>query len=92
MLKQKPCVRLENWAVVPSAHCASYQELRAGNLLVGKVFGHPRISEGAFIFTSPIVSLNANKKVVETRNTAYCLGEASSEYQDWTRKQQTDAA
>ena len=35
---------------------ASYQDLRPGNLLVGRVFGHPRIKEGAFIFSSPIVA------------------------------------
>ena len=92
MLKQKSCARLENWAVVPSAHCASYQELRAGNLLVGRVFGHPRIQEGAFVFTSPIVALDANAKFVETRNTAYCLGEASSDYSKWTAEQASGAA
>lgn len=96
MREQKPCAKLENWAVVPSAASASYQELRTGNLLVGKVFGHPRIQEGTFIFTSPIVSLHADTddhtKVVETRNTAYRLGEPSGDYKKWTREHAHDAA
>ena len=58
MPNQKPCARLENWAVVESANSASYQMLRAGSLLAGKVFSHPRIGEGTFIFTSPIVRLD----------------------------------
>lgn len=96
MLKQKPCAKLENWAVVPSAASASYQELRTGNLLVGTVFGHPRIQEGTFIFTSPIVSLHADAgpetQVVETKNTAYRLGEASGEYKRWALDHAGDAA
>lgn len=83
---QKPCARLENWAVVPSASNAHYEELQAGNLLVGKVFGHPRIQEGTFIFTSPIVRVDAHTNMVETRNTAYRLGDASREYKNWTRE------
>jgi hypothetical protein len=86
MRKRKPCARLEDWAVVPSANIAAYQELRAGNLLVGKVFGHPTIAEGKFIFTSPIVRTDGIM-TVETMNTAYCLGQASREYQDWSERQ-----
>jgi hypothetical protein len=79
---QKPLVKLENWAVVRGL-TMSYQELKPGSLLVGKVFGHPKIQEASFIFTSPIVSIDTNKRVVETKNTAYCLGEASDEYRTW---------
>jgi hypothetical protein len=93
MPKQKPYARLENWAVVESANIAGYQALRAGNLLVGKVFNHPRIGEGTFIFTSPIVRLDAKSNVAETRNTSYRLGQASREYQTWTEEhEQTGAA
>ncbi len=91
MRKQKPCAKLENWAVVRRANVATYQELRAGNLLVGKVFGHPRIAEGKFIFTSPIVSLDNKANTVQTRNTAYCLGEASLEYKAWGQRARTAA-
>jgi hypothetical protein len=87
MRKQKPSARLENWAVVPSGNIATYKELRAGNLLVGKVFGHPRIAEGSFIFSSPILSLDTSANVAETRNTAYVLGEASREYKAWSERE-----
>ena len=93
MRSEKPCARLENWAVVESVNVAGYQALRAGNLLVGKVYNHPRIGEGTFIFTSPIVRLDTKSKIVETRNTSYCLGQASSDYKIWTEEQkQTGAA
>ena len=82
MRMQKPLVKLEHWAVVQSL-TMSYQELKPGSLLVGKVFGHPRIKESSFIFTSPIVSIDTMQRVVETQNTAYCLGEASHEYKTW---------
>jgi hypothetical protein len=92
MPKQKPSARLENWAVVESANIASYQALRAGSLLVGKVFSHPTIGEGAFIFTSPIVCFDEKTKVAETRNTSYQLGQASREYKIWTEAQAEVAA
>jgi hypothetical protein len=88
MQKPKPYARLENWAVVESANIAGYRPLRAGNLLVGKVFGHPRIGEGTFIFSSPIERLDIKNNVAETRNTSYRLGLASREYQTWTEQNQ----
>jgi hypothetical protein len=45
-----------------------------------------------FIFTSPIVGIDAQNQVAETRNTYYCLGEASREYKAWIRGQQSGAA
>ncbi len=93
MPKQKPCARLENWAVVESANIASYQALQAGSLLVGKVFSHPRIGEGTFIFTSSIVRFDEKTNVAETRNTSYRLGQASHEYRIWAEEhEQTGAA
>jgi hypothetical protein len=86
MPKQKPSARLENWAVVESANIASYHALRAGSLLVGKVYSHPTIGEGTFIFTSPIVGFDEKTSVAETRNTAYRLGQASHDYQIWSEE------
>jgi hypothetical protein len=45
MQTQKPAVKLEDWAVVPSPNSGSYQALRPGNFLVGRAFGHQRIVE-----------------------------------------------
>jgi hypothetical protein len=85
MRTQKPSVKLEDWAVVPSANRGTYQLLRPGNLLVGRAFGHQKIKTGRFIFTSPIVRVDEENKIVETRNTAYELGEASFEYKAWSQ-------
>jgi len=92
MQTQKPSVKIENWAVVQSLNIADYRSLRPGNLLVGKVFGHPRIEEGAFIFSSPIMSLDKDSHAVVTRNTVYRLGEASPDYKAWLREHENAAA
>jgi len=86
MRKPKPCAKLESWAVVPSGNIATYKELKAGHLLVGRVYGHPRIAEGSFIFSSPILRLDAVANIAETNNTAYLLGEASREYKAWSER------
>jgi hypothetical protein len=92
MPKQKPCARLENWAAVESANVAGYQALQAGGLLVGKVFSHPRIGDGTFIFTSAIVRVDEKTKVAETKNTSYRLGQASQEYKIWTEEHEHTGA
>ena len=92
MREQKPCVKLEDWAVVPGFKTGQFQKLRPGNLLVGRAFGHQRIKTGMFIFTSPIVRVDAERKIAETKNTAYCLGEASHDYQQWSLQQSAETA
>ena len=92
MQTQKPSVKLEDWAVVPSPNSGSYQALRPGNFLVGRAFGHQRIEKGKFIFTSPIVRVDPQQRFVETKNTCYSLGEASLEYKAWSREQGPGAA
>jgi hypothetical protein len=84
---QKPQVKLEDWAVVPRKQTGDYQELRTGNLLVGRAFGHPRIQEGVFIFSSPITSFDTETRIAETKNTLYRLGRVSREYKAWTGEQ-----
>ena len=92
MQTQKPSVKLEDWAVVPGLNSASYQALRPGNLLAGRAFGHQRIEKGKFIFTSPIVRVNTEQRIVETKNTVYSLGEASHEYKTWSRSHESGVA
>ncbi len=82
----KPSVTIDDWAVVPNPATGSYGKLRPGNVLAGKVFGHPRIKEGSFIFTSPVIRVHAAQQVVETKNTAYFLGTASVDYEVWSRE------
>ena len=87
MRAQKPSVKLEDWAVVPSLKNGKYEELRPGNLLVGRAFGHHRIKSGSFIFTSPIVGVDLENNIAETQNTSYQLGEASHEYKMWSKEE-----
>lgn len=84
---QKPTVKIDDWAVVRTTNTGRYEQLGPGNLLVGRVFGHPKINEGSFIFSSPVVSVDDANRLVETRNTAYVLGKVSLEYKHWTREQ-----
>jgi hypothetical protein len=88
----KPFVTLENWAVVESALSRSYQELQPGKLLTGNVFGHAKLADKKFIYTSAIVSVDRSRGMVETRNTVYHLGEASDGYKVWKYQRSAAAA
>jgi hypothetical protein len=92
MRTQKPSVELEDWAVVPSLKNGKYEELRPGNLLVGRAFGHQRITSGTFIFTSPIVDVDLQNNIAKTNNTSYHLGEASHEYKVWSKERANSTA
>jgi hypothetical protein len=92
MQTQKLAVKLEDWAVVPGPNSGSYQALLPGNFLVGRAFGHQRIEKGKFIFTSPIVRVDTQQGIAETKNTCYSLGEASYEYKAWSKEQGPGAA
>lgn len=62
----KPAARLEEWRII---------RVREGTRhLVGRVSGHPRLSDGARIVTSPLVALAADRSWAETINTLYRLG------------------
>jgi hypothetical protein len=88
----QPLVTLENWAVVDSVVSDSYRELRPGKHLTGTVVGPANLPNTNFIFTSPVVSVDIDKGVVQTRNTIYQLGEANHEYKTWDRERKGAAA
>ena len=89
---QKPLVTIENWVVVQSVISPSYEEMRPGNHLMGKVFGHTILPKGKFIYTSPILRVDFNSGLVETLNTVYKLGEASDGYKTWEQERKNGAA
>lgn len=89
---QKPLVTMENWAVVQNVISPSYEALQPGKHLMGYVFGHARLPNRKFIYTSPILRVNINERLVETLNTVYQLGEASDDYKTWEREQKKGAA
>jgi hypothetical protein len=88
----KPTVRLELWAVVGSTNRSAYEKLQPGGLLLGKAYGHQRIQTGMFIFTSPIVRVDFERNIAETKNTCYQLGDASADYRAWSGRKQEVAA
>jgi hypothetical protein len=89
---QKPLVTLENWAVVESVIASDYEELRPGKHLMGKVFGHVSLPDAKLIYTSRIQSVHPNRRLVETANTVYRLGEPSDGYKAWEQKRSSAAA
>lgn len=58
----KQNARLENWYVGED------------DLLHGTVYGHPKLPDGTFIYTSRVVSLDKITGKAVTRNTNYELG------------------
>jgi hypothetical protein len=76
-------VSIENWAVVENVVAQNYDELQPGNHLTGYVFGHANLPNAVLIYTSPIVRVDLNRNLVETRNTTYRLGEINDEYETW---------
>jgi hypothetical protein len=89
---QKPLVTIENWAVVQRAVALSYEELQPGKHLMGNVSGHRTLANAEFIYTSPILSVNAHEGKVETRNTVYQLGKPSQDYKSWEQQHKVEAA
>jgi|HubBroStandDraft_6_1064221.scaffolds.fasta_scaffold4493155_1 hypothetical protein len=89
---QKPLVTIENWEVVQSVTSPSYEELQPGKHLMGNVFGHTSLPKAKYIYTSPILRVDFNSGLVETRNTVYQLGEASDAYKTWEHERKNEAA
>lgn len=89
---QKPLVTIENWAVVQRAVELSYEELRPGKHLIGRVIGHASLPNARFVYTSPILSVDADEGRVETRNTVYRLGRPSDDYRTWEDEHKVQAA
>ncbi len=81
---RKPLVTIEDWAVVQRGVNLTYEDLQPGRSLVGNVFGHENLRDDRKqIYTSPILRVHTDSGLVETRNTLYQLGEASSDYKSW---------
>jgi hypothetical protein len=91
MTTQKPLVRLEGWAVVAGQNRGVYEPLQPGSLLLGRAYGHQRIESGMFIFSSPIVRVDAEQNIAETRNTSYQLGAANPDYRAWAETKESAA-
>lgn len=62
-------VRLENWSIV-GVRVIEDETFH----LVGIGFGHPFVTDGHTLVTSPIVHMNADASRCRTWNTVYALG------------------
>ncbi len=89
---RKPLVTLENWAVVQKGLDLSYKELLPGKRLLGNVFGHTSLPDTKLVYTSTILSVDMDERIVETLNTVYQLGEPSDSYRTWKEEQREAAA
>ena len=76
----EPQVHLDDWAIVGEANPYQAPECRVMQL-TGKVYNHPRFSNGEVVTTSRVVSSSGT--TVETYNTTYDLGRMSEEYKEW---------
>ena len=76
-------VRIENWAVVRSVRCPSFEELQPGFHLMGTAIGHANLPGQNFIYTSRIVKVDNKSGLVETSNTLYRLGQPDETYRAW---------
>lgn len=55
-----------------------------GGFLVGRVYGHPTISDGLEIKTSPVKSVNFKDRIaITTTGTVYELMDPSPDYVEW---------
>ena len=75
--------RIENWAVVRSVRCPSFEELQPGVHLMGNVVGHANVPGQSLIYTSRISKVDSENGVVETANTLYRLGQPEETYRAW---------
>jgi hypothetical protein len=77
-------VRIENWSVVSKDDIYTAPEL-ARFALAGDVFDHPRLGDAEGVTTSSIKSSNG-RTVTTSSGTKYSLGQPSSDYVEWCRK------
>jgi hypothetical protein len=67
------------WRIEPTTHLDQWPSIvvAEGTIhLVGIVYGHQRLRDGARIVTSPVIGIDASRSCVETCNTLYQLKSA----------------
>ncbi len=63
-MKIKQRARLEDWTLIN------------GDMLSGKVYGHPKLRDGTEVVTSRVAKLDLETGEAVTANTDYILGES----------------
>jgi hypothetical protein len=80
MRKRK--VKLENWSVVDSLTLQEFRDMVPGQRVSGRVRKWFGIPQGT-IFSATIVSVDRNRRLIETPNAIYRLGTVSKAYEQW---------
>ncbi len=83
----KPIVKIENWSAVGSVVFEGFCPLEPGQRLTGDVMGHTNLRNGS-IYTSAILNVDLDNRLVETRNTLYQLGVVNEDYARWMGEQE----
>ena len=78
MSKQK--AKLEKWSVLGLNTDPYKAPEQALTVLAGFVSGHPKISDGTQICTSPLTMISYRNKMAVTVNTTYELGEPDPDF------------
>ena len=73
MSKQK--AKIEKWSVLSYGVDPYKAPEQAATVLAGFVSGHPKLSDGTQICTSPLQMISYRNKIALTTNTMYELGE-----------------
>ena len=81
MAKQK--AKIEKWSVVGYNVDPYKAPEQAVSALVGLVKGHPRLTDGHQILTSPLTMISYRNRIAMTANTTYELGEPDPEFIQW---------
>lgn len=78
--------RLENWSVITRT-VNPFQAPELGfAALHGNVYDNPNFDDGDEVDTSVIKSIDLDKKVAQTRNTLYELGEPDAKWLEWLKE------
>ena len=75
--------RLEDWAIVmPETETETARPEAVGRHLCGRVYGHPLLRDGSFIWTGVVTAEDRDKHTVRVGDEEYQLGQA---YPFWVR-------
>ena len=78
--------RIENWSVNERTNSVyDAPEICPTQVIGGNVYGHPLFDDGEYIYTSPLVWIEAN--MAKTHNRMYILGTPIESYVEYRRTQ-----
>jgi hypothetical protein len=73
--------RLENWSIIEDSSNPYLAPECRKKRLQGNIYGDARFEDGTSVTTSSLQSIDIDKKIAQTKNTVYQLGQMSLDYQ-----------